>query len=198
MTRSHSKNWTADFLGVQMNPIFGGLVFRSPLYMGKTKRQALDNNTGGIRKPDRSGFWMVERRLVHKWSGFRMAWTKLQNVQFLKESVMWISGFRIPTVKFIIYRSEINWRSESSYFGWAVHRRDAGSNQERIRDWAYASRRLKPGTVRRVSVGRSRDRVDGRRAWAWVRLQLGWNLQVEMWQARNTYTSLNAFCYFQT
>ena len=126
-----------------------------------------------------------------------MVWTELQNVRFLKESNMRMSGFRIPTLKCILFRSEINWRSESSYFGWAVHRRDAGSNQERVRDWAYASGRLKPGTVRRVSVGRSRDRVDGWRAWAWVRLQLGWNLQVEMWQARNTYTSLNAFCHFQ-
>ena len=38
-----------------------------------------DCNTLGIRKPDMSGFRMVERRMDHKWSGFRIVKNSIQN-----------------------------------------------------------------------------------------------------------------------
>ena len=65
---------------------------------------------------------------------------------------------------FSINRCKVERGPKGSDLGRAVHRGDAGPDQERERDGADASRRIESVAVRRVAIRRLGHRVHGRRA----------------------------------
>ena len=121
-------------------------------------------------------------------------WTKSFHLQHINDlnKVYWMIVHDLILIQFdlliinwnqnnlfsIFDRCEVERGPEGVDAGRAVHRRDACPNQKRVRDRADASRRVKPGPVRRVAVGRSRNRVDGGWARSRVWLQSRRDLQV--------------------
>ena len=61
-----------EYSTIQMNPVFRCLVFRWLLYIDKLQNYRGNLNSVGKWNPDTSGFQMVEKRLVCKWSWFQM------------------------------------------------------------------------------------------------------------------------------